>query len=251
MDTQALLDRACPIITDKGATFFYAPETEARAARLGLDIFSFYVIGRGGVLGDADPDVVASAFGFFKPEVVRILWNGAREHVEPREAGRQFLEAVADHGRLKLTGAPGLAGFINGAQRVVDAAKRAESALVLFSGIAAETLAEDPPALAAQLLAILREFRGSAHLVAVVASGVDPKVAHYERRPERFAFFGWDENDIPEVTDTDRARLAEAEALTDRLVMPAYGVLDEESRQVFLEGLDAIAAALDAPEAED
>ncbi|MGH9292036.1 MAG: hypothetical protein ACRDZ6_04555 [Acidimicrobiales bacterium] len=38
--------------------------------------------------------------------------------------------------------------------------------------------------------------------------------------------FGRPKGDVPEVAETDRRRIEDSEALTDRAVMPAYGVLD-------------------------
>ena len=52
---------------DIGASFYFDPDTLARGKELGLDGFRFYVLGRGGVLGDVEPDVVRSAFGYFHP----------------------------------------------------------------------------------------------------------------------------------------------------------------------------------------
>jgi hypothetical protein len=65
--------------------------------------------------------------------------------------------------------------FAAAAEKVVLAANPA--GLALFAGLAAEPLPEDLPGRAMQLLAVLRELRGSTHLVAVVASGMSPKVA--------------------------------------------------------------------------
>lgn len=95
-----------------------------------------------------------------------------------------------------------------------------------------------------QLMAVLREFRGSAHLLAVIASGLAPKKAHYIHRPEAWALFGWSDEDVPEITDEDRQHAADAEALTDRLVTPAYSVLDEPARADLLDGAKAISATL-------
>ena len=60
------------------------------------------------------------------------------------------------------------------------------------------------------------------------------------------AMFGWTDEDKPEVTDADRRAHAEAEALTDRLVLPAWSVLDEAGRDTFVEGLARIEAAFTA-----
>ena len=67
-----------------------------------------------------------------------------------------------------------------------------------------------------QLVAVLREFRGSAHLVAVLAQLLEPRIAHYIRRPEMFAAFGYGEDEVPEVTDEHRRQLEAADELTDR-----------------------------------
>ena len=78
-----------------------------------------------------------------------------------------------------------------------------------------------------QLLTVLREFRGSAHLIAIRASGLDAKTAHFIRRPNDIGMFGWNDADAPAITEVEVARLADADELTDRLVLPAYSVLDE------------------------
>ena len=46
--------------------------------------FVYYVVGRGGVLGDVHADVVVSAFGFFAPDLVSKMWNAQVE--APRAA---------------------------------------------------------------------------------------------------------------------------------------------------------------------
>jgi hypothetical protein len=93
-----------------------------------------------------------------------------------------------------------------------------------------------------QWVAVLRELRGSAHLLAVVASGVAPEVAHAIKRPGDVATFGW--NPAPEVTDADRANLRAAEALTDRLLISAYASLDDAAKAALLAGTKAIGTAL-------
>jgi hypothetical protein len=95
-----------------------------------------------------------------------------------------------------------------------------------------------------QLTALLRELRGSAHLLAVRASGLDAKTANFVKRPGDAAMFGWDADDAPVIDDEARARHAAAEALTDDLVRPAYAVLDDAGAQALLTGLAGIEAAL-------
>ena len=95
-----------------------------------------------------------------------------------------------------------------------------------------------------QLVAILREFRGSAHLIAVRASGLTTKQAHFSKRPNDVAMFGWTPEDAPPLGDEVSAKMKAAERLTDEIVLPAYSVLDETQRTALLDGARAIKAAL-------
>lgn len=242
ISTDELLDRACPVIRDNGWAYYFVPGTVARGEELGLDGASFYVMGRGGVLGDVEWQVVHSAFGYFNPELVKAVWNAGREKIAPRQAGREYLACCQAFGRERLSDTPGLEAFCAAAGAVNAAAE--VPGLTLYAAAAAEPLPTDPPALAMQLMSVLRELRGSAHLLAIVASELTPKEAHYLQRPDFMGMFGWPEGDVPEVTEEHRRRLEAAEALTDRLVAPAYSVLDDDGRRALLDGLDGIVAAI-------
>ena len=145
--------------------------------------------------------------------------------------------------RGKQRGLDGLDPFCQAAGVVNDAANPA--GLALDAGVAAEPLPEDVEGRAMQLVTVLRELRGSAHLVAVLASGLAPNVAHYLRRPDDYGTFGWLEGP-PELTDEDRAKLAAADALTDALVRPAYTAVDEAGGEALVAGMNAIEGALAA-----
>jgi hypothetical protein len=242
MTPEELVADACPKIRDLGWAFYFVPETFATGAALGLDPVHFYFLGRGGVLGDVEAAVVTSAFGYFKPSLVEAVWNAGRQKVAPRDAGRAFLECAAAHGRRKLSAIEALPEFCAAADAVNGAAD--PTGLALYAAAAAEPLVEDPPGRAMQLVSILRELRGSTHLLAVRAAGLDAKTAHFIRRPDDAAMFGWSDDDAPIITDEHRARLERADALTDELVLPAYAVLDDAGRRAFTTGLDAIEAAL-------
>ena len=97
-----------------------------------------------------------------------------------------------------------------------------------------------------QIVTVLREYRGSAHLAAVRAVGLTSKQAHFVTRPDDAAQFGWGPDDAPVVDDAVRAAMAEAETLTDRMVRSAYAALDEPERDVFVAGLRGVQAALSA-----
>ncbi len=242
MTDEELLAAACPIIKDAGWAFYFAPATTARGAELGLDPFQFYALGRGGVLGDVEPAVVSSAFGYFNPSMVAALWNAAKAICPPRVAGAAYMQCSAEHGRSKLSAVEGLASFVVAAEKVLAATSL--DALPLFAGVAAEPAATDLPGRAMQLVTILREYRGSAHLVAVRAVGLDTKTAHFAKRPADIAMFGWSADDAPVIDDAVHAQMDAAEELTDRLVLPAFAVLDDADRAALVEGLQRIQSAL-------
>lgn len=239
--TTDLVASACPDINTLGSLFYFTPETVSVGKSHGLDGFRFYILGRGGVLGDVESPVVTSAFGWWNGGLIDKMWNDARVKLAPREAGRVYMTCAQDLGRSKLADVAGLMEFCTAAEAVVAAVNPA--GLALFAGVAAEPLAEDLPARAMQLLVVLREFRGSAHLVAVLASGVAPHTAHLSKRPEMGKAFGWGE-EVLDVSEADQASLADAELATDRLVTPAYGVLDEAGASAMLTGIANIKAAL-------
>ena len=240
--TRELLERASPLIGAAGAAFYFTSETLGRGREMGLDGFRFYFLGRGGVLGDVESPVVASAFGYFEPGLVAHMWDTARERVAPRDAGRAHLECAHEMGRARLAGAEALGAYCAAAQAVIAAAEPA--GLALFAGMLGEPLPDDLAARAMHLTVVLRELRGSAHLLAVRASGLSPRVAHFLRRPDDFSLFGWKDADVPDVGDEDRRRLAAADALTDELLESAFGALDEAGRHALVEGVRAIADGL-------
>lgn len=235
-----LVQTTSPPVNAVGSAFYFDQPTLDRGRESGLDGFRLYFLGRGGVLGDVEPDVIVAAFGYFAPAVVHAMWDSARQIMDPREAARLYLDAASDFGRRTLDGLEGLGPFNTAAETVIRAVDR--SGLALFAGVAAEPLPDDGPARAYRNMVTLRELRGSVHLLAVVASGLTPAVAHAVHRPGDVQMFGYDET--PEVTAADRARWDDAEALTDRLLVPWYAALDDDGTEAFAHGVRVIAGRL-------
>lgn len=242
MTPEDVVATASPKIGELGWSFYFIPETRAVAEGLGLDLFRLYFLGRGGVLGDVEAPVVASAMGYFKPSLVAEMWDSGKAIVSPRDAGRAYHLASADLGRRALAAVEDLDTFCAAAEAVNDAADPV--GLPLYAGIRCEPLVEDLPGRAMQLITVLRELRGSAHLLALRAVGLDVKRAHWIKRPDEVAMFGWSEDEAPTITDADRQRWLDAEVLTDRLVTPAFAVLDDAGQQALLTGLERVEAAL-------
>lgn len=242
MDTDNLIATTPQSFAAVGASFYFTPETLAVGKEAGLNGFQWYVLGRGGVLGNVDSDVVASAFGYFHPAGLRRVWDGACAIMEPRAAATRYFECVAEHGRSRFGDVDGLDAFNAAAEKLVAAANPA--GLALFAGIAAEPRATDTAGLAMQHAAVIREFRGSAHLAAVLASGLTPDVAHFIKRPEMWKPFGYDEDATPTVVDADRDALANAETITDTIVRHAFASLTDSEGDDLAAGIAAMHAAL-------
>jgi hypothetical protein len=241
-----LVERACPEISYLGGLFYFAPRTLARAAELGLNSSQFYFLGRGGVLGDVRAAVADSALGYFAPSVVARHWDAGKKVLPPPEIARAYLECCREFGRRHLSREDRLEPFCAAATQVLNAAS--PTALPLFAGVKSLPLAEDLPARAMQQVTALREFRGGVHLMAIVASGLEPRVAHWLTRPDAWANFGYRDSDIPRVSDEDKLRLLRAGELTDQLTRPAFSVLDESAAIALLAGLAEMRASLPLPE---
>lgn len=225
-----------------GAAFYFTPETLAVGKELGLNGMQWYILGRGGVLGDCEPAVVQSAFGYFASGVVAKMWSSAREKMPPRQAAERYHQCEADFGRAKFAGVAGLGAFCEAAEAVVAAADPA--GMALFAGMVAEPRVSDDAGHAYQLVCVLRELRGSAHLVAIVAQGLTAEKAHFIKRPGDYKMFGYDDTTPPAVGDAERAAWDTAEGLTDRLLVPAFSVLDDAGRAAFAAGVAGMQAAL-------
>lgn len=240
MDPREVMAATKGPIGDIGAAFYFDPDTLARGKALGLSGMRFYALGRGGVLGDVDPAVIRSAFGYFEPRLLEKWWTQAREVMEPRRAAAEYIACNHDFARRHFAELHGLDEFVDAATTVIRAVDGA--ALALFAGVRAAPVPDDLPAAAGHQAMVLRELRGSAHLAAVAAVGLDSAVAHAIKRPDDVATFGYE--DPPTVTDADRAKHARAETVTDDLLEPAYSTLTDDQARALVAGAAELYGAL-------
>jgi hypothetical protein len=209
--------------------------------------FVAYFCSRGAMLGDVPGEVVAAAFGVFKPEVV----------IEAIRAGRQFADARTTWDARTRGGTAHLVRILGerpeGIDRVNELLARAGERLrvparPMYAGLLAYGLpGDDQPVLKMWRLAErLREFRGDAHVAAFTALGysgceiqiLTERVAGL--RPRMYAGTrGWsdEEFDAAErqlterglldgdgaVTEAGRAAREEVEHWTDR---PCFAMTD-------------------------
>lgn len=235
MVVDAIRALAAPV-GDLGGRWMLHPEVLGPCKDAGYpNGYAYYVAGRGGVLGDVDADVVASAFGFFAPSLVRSMWDRGVAVEGARAAAARYGAACAEFGRRRLAGFDGAHRLAELAGQLADGVDA--GALALFAGWRAEQRPADAEGRAMLMLHVLRELRGSVHLVAVVASGLTPLEAVLATGGAAGAErFGWTAP-FPDVaasakegaeaaTDTIMARLAAAamsETELDELVALVEG----------------------------
>ncbi|MDQ3790418.1 MAG: evbL [Actinomycetota bacterium] len=208
------------ILHDVGSVWMLHPDTQARGAAHGYPKhLAFYFAGRGGVLGDVDAGVVTAAMGWWHPGLVRLMWDRGLAVASAREGARRYAQACADWADDHLSGFGPADRLADLAEKVVTGAE--ESGLPLFAGWRAEPRADGGPARLLQLVHVLREWRGSVHLVATTAAGLGPLEAILTNEGEQQArFFGW-RDELPDC-DHLKDRQAQAQETTDRLVAAGY-----------------------------
>ncbi|MFP5487193.1 MAG: SCO6745 family protein, partial [Acidimicrobiia bacterium] len=197
MDPREVIQATAGKIGDIGAAFYFAPETLQRGKDAGLDGFRFYFLGRGGVLGDVEAGVIRAAFGYFEPGLVEKIWSSAKEIMAPRDAARLYISCAHDLGRAKFANVEGLDAFVEAATTVIAAVEG--TSLPLFEAVRCEPVPDDAPAAAMHQAMVLRELRGSVHLLANTACGLESRHAHGIKRPDAFKMFGYEAEIV--VTD--------------------------------------------------
>jgi hypothetical protein len=243
VDTTSLIDATTEPIVELGGAFYFADQTAALGERLGLDVFMFYCLGRGGVLGDVDAATVADAFRWFKPTLIETWWTEGRAVTDPMTAAAAYLEAAHAYARRTFRVSEALPPFCTAAERVLEAAPRERWPLV--DGYRTFGLPEDLVARSYQLIVVLHELRGGAYAEAVAELGITPAESHYLVSPDAFELYGYESSDTPTVTDELVERCALAEDRATQLLVPSFDVLDEDERLSFLDGVRQLAATAD------
>lgn len=176
MSARALSDAVSPIFGDIGSKYMLDPATAEIGKAAGFpDGFSFYMAGRGGVLGDVDADVVYAAFMFFDKGIVKKMWDRGVQVEGARKAGSRYAHAADAWGKAHLSSFASAARFNAIAEKVVASVDAA--GLSLFAGLRSEPLPSDAHERSYRLVTWLRELRGCLHINAVVSEGLSGREA--------------------------------------------------------------------------
>ena len=232
-------------IGDLGGAFMTDGATYARGGELGFSGIDFYVLGRGGVLGDTSADVVAAAFYVWSPDQTRTQWASARAVMEPAPAAAEWASLCHAYGEANLPDAEGLPRIAELATKMIDAASPAGAAL--FAGWRELPVPgiDRPKARVQHQLNALRELRGGLHGGAVLAAGLLPQEAVAFRAPFMAPIFGWDPETLPEG-GTVKEQWKIAEAGTDAAMGRVFAALSDNELTEFTELITALQAAVQA-----
>ncbi len=230
-------------IHDIGSAIYLSPDVFGWAAEWGWsNPFAFYFAGRGGMLGDVSAEVVAAAFGWFNPTAAGAMYNEGIAVAGARAAAERMAEAHTKWGDKYFAGVDGLEDFVAVSEEAV--AGLDGSAIPLFAGWRLAPRSETAAGRAAQLMQMLREWRGGLHLVGTTAAGLSPLEAILTNEGAGQAkLFGWAEP-FPDVAAI-KAKHDEAEAITDRLCATALAqALPAEKLPTFEAAVASFKAAL-------
>jgi hypothetical protein len=220
-----------------------SPDTFAWAAETGwTNPFAFYFAGRGAMLGDVSADVVYAAFGWFAPASVKTMYEEGVAVAGAAAVAARMSEVHALWGRKYLSDVKGLDDIVEVCEALVDGLEG--SGFPLFVGWRGAPRAKGAAGRAAQLVQILREWRGAIHLVSTTAAGLSPRDAILTNEGESQAkFFGWTEP-FPDCSDLKHKHI-EAEQMTNELSALALSqTLSVDRFQAFEDGIAALRAAM-------
>lgn len=224
MERRAAARQISGPVLDVGGRFMLDGATYARGAELGFAGLDFYVVGRGGVLGDVPGEVVAASFVFWEPTTIVANWDAGRAVMPPARAAAEFLSLGHRWGRDHLSDGLPAGRLAELGRRVTDAADAA--ACCLFAAWRLVPWPDDDRAAALHAVHLLRELRGGLHGLATRAAGLTPLQAVAVRPGAGLPFMGWP-SELPESRDL-HARWEAAESATDDLVAEALGVLGDD-----------------------
>lgn len=230
-----------------GMSFYFAPSTVERAKERGLNVFQFYGLGRGGVLGDADYDVVFDAFTFFSHSAMGMLWTASREKGDPVDTAAAHVEAAYAYADATFGAiAPEvLSKFSLAVQKVASSVAPGHHALL--DGYKQFAVPANPVHAAYLGAILLRELRGCVHIDAVREVGLSPAEAAYLQDATIFKMHGYTDEDIPVVTPELEAKKRQAEDITSAAMASYFDVLTDQERADLREGALAMDEAVKNP----
>jgi hypothetical protein len=251
--TPALAREAWRLAEPLHAMIYFVPEVRERFAALGVPAIADYFASRGAALGPVGPGPVVATFYNFHPGLVARALPAAWDIVTPAAAVAARLDAAGaalTRGLGDAVTSPEVAEAASLARRAAESAGAFAAGRPLFAAHAALEWPDTPHLALWHAQTLLREFRGDAHVAALLVAGVSGLqsiVLHAASGKANGKFLrttrGWSREqwadevavlqergllDGEELSAAGRALREGIEADTDRLAAPAYQVLGPE-----------------------
>jgi hypothetical protein len=235
---------------------YFAPEASDAGESLGLAGPAWYFASRSAAMGEVRAEVVIATFFNFHPALVRRALAGAWDATTPEAvlAARYDVAARAlRRGLGELAESPDLEEVAGLLRRAATAVTELPEGRPLFAAHAALPWPDDPLLVAWHAQTLLREFRGDAHVAALMLdglTGVEALVMHAATGEIAAAALqttrAWSDGEWSAavdglraagavtvdgdlaLTDEGRRRREWVEDATDRASLPAYEAIGEE-----------------------
>jgi len=151
---------------------YFAPQAIERYGDLGLTGRQQYFAGRAAAMGPVGPGLVVATFYNFNPEVVHAAIPAAWNVAEPAAVQQQRFAAAGDVLRAACPDADlaGIGRAVELAQAMVDGV--GDEGKPLAAANRSIAMPDDPVLRLWQLVTIIREWRGDAHVAALGAASV-------------------------------------------------------------------------------
>ncbi len=159
------------------AIVYFASEGAEVYGRLGLDARSGYFASRAAPLGAVPAEVVTATFYNFAPRLVHRAMQGVWDHTTPTAVLEARLEvadrALRSHLGDDVIGSEGIRRAAELARAVATEAQHELEGRPLFAAHAALDWPEAPHLVLWHAVTLLREYRGDAHIAALLTTGLD------------------------------------------------------------------------------
>ncbi|MGW1613839.1 SCO6745 family protein [Streptomyces sp. NPDC002285] len=232
------------------AMIYFVPEGRRRYADLGLSRRAGYFTSRSAAFGRSSAELVISTFYNFNPDFVRQAVDGAWDATTPQQVlDARYAAAGEALRRAGIHGLPNFDEVLALTRRAAEAACEHGQGRPLFAAHAALPWPEEPVLQLWHAQTLLREFRGDGHVACLLSEGVgglEALVLHAATGEVPVDFLkasrAWPEEEWAGTQERLRTRgLLDRDSLspegvhlrrhiedrTDRLALPAYGVLGD------------------------
>jgi hypothetical protein len=231
-----------------GMSFYFDPGTAAAAGEFDMNVFEYYGLGRGGVLGNVSGAVVGEAFWFFHPTTVDALWNSGLAKGEPVAVAKSHLNAAYAWADRTFAGVSEtvMRNYADASRKAIDAVPGGKYAL--FDGYRSFPVPESAVHAAYLATILFRELRGGIHIDTTREMKVEPNEACFISNESIFKLHGYGDVDAPERTAELVERMANAEELTTKTMASYLDVLTDDERGYIAAGVTAMNDTTNPPE---